>query len=109
MQCKVPGCQKIAAKTWALVPVCCRCWDALKSEQLLYYSKRIKDEERVLLAQIRDMTPWPNEEQQTGQEKVKRVMAVVRKVNKGIVTVYDIEGRRYRLDHGSTFKGANTK
>lgn len=101
MNCKMPRCEKVATKFWKLVPVCCHCWDDLQAEQQMYYAKRIAAEDRVLMAHINNISP-------TSKPTVGLTehTAVARKVVKGIVTVYEIRGKRYVLDNKSKRKGA---
>lgn len=101
MHCKVPGCKKIKAGSFATVPVCCEHQEELMDEAIMFYSKRIDD--RPVYESIRHMTPWKNVE--TGDIH----KATAKKVRNGVVTVYEIKGGRYVLDHASAHKGAAAK
>lgn len=101
MKCKLTGCEKVATKHWSQVPVCIHCWDDLQAEQQMYYSKRIDASDRILQAQINSLKP--NGKPTIG---VTERTAIARKVVKGIVTVYEIGGKRYVLDNKSKPKGA---
>lgn len=55
MQCKLPGCKKVASETWQKVDVCIHCFDKIQAETQKYYAKRLKSSERVLYKQIQDI------------------------------------------------------
>lgn len=104
MNCKMPGCEKVATKNWSQVPVCIHCWDDLDAETKMFYAKRIDASDRILKAQIDSLKP--NSKPTAG---VTERVAIARKVVKGIVTVYEIGGKRYVLDNKSNPKGAKAK
>lgn len=51
--CKMPGCQRFASKSWALVDVCYHCFDSIQAETQKYYAQRITEDERILKRQIK--------------------------------------------------------
>lgn len=53
--CKIPGCQRFASKSWALVDLCYHCFDSIQAETQKYYAQRIKPNERKLYKQIKQI------------------------------------------------------
>lgn len=97
MHCKVPGCKKVKVGYFYTVPVCFEHQEKMMDEAIKFYSKKI--DTRPLLESIRHMTPWKNVEPGDTHK------AIAKKVKNGVVTVYEIKGGRYVLDHASAYKG----
>lgn len=93
MECKVPGCKVEATHTYAMAQVCEYHREDLQYEALENYG------DRPLFESIRQYTPWKNVE----AGDVHR--AKVRTIRRGMVTVYEIKGGRYVLDHPNAYKG----
>lgn len=101
MQCKVPGCQKQASTHYYNVDVCGTHRDLLKAEADEFYKKIIN--RKFLFESIRHLTPWKDTEPGDIHK------AMVKKIRNGVVTIYEIRGGRYVLDHPSAYKGAKAK
>ncbi|GIO83509.1 hypothetical protein J25TS5_04410 [Paenibacillus faecis] len=97
MQCKVPDCKREATHTFAKAPVCEYHREDLQQEAEESYA------DRPLFESIRQYTLWKVIE----PGDVHR--ATVKKIKKDVVTIYEIRGGRYVLDHPSAYKGARAK
>ncbi|MDN4069969.1 hypothetical protein QYF50_18870 [Paenibacillus vini] len=101
MQCKIANCKNNSTGYFATVPVCTLHRDKLVDETIDYYSKRI--EKRWLFESIRHLTPWKDTEPGDIHK------AMVKNMRNGVVTIYEIKGGRYVLDHPSAYKGAKAE
>lgn len=101
MQCNVPRCDQMANARFAKAPVCLMHRYKLLDEASLFYSKGI--DKRPLFESIRQKTPWKK------LEEGDKHQAIVRKIRNGAVTIYEIKGGRYVLDHASAYKGGCKK
>lgn len=101
MQCKMPDCPKQASTHYYTVEVCEQHRDLLEIEAGDYYRKEI--DRKWMFESIRHLTPWKD------IEPGDRHIATVKKVRKGAVTIYEIRGARYILDHASAYKGGRAK
>lgn len=101
MPCKIVDCPHESVGLFATVPVCEQHRDRLIQETIDYYNRDI--DRRWLFESIRHLTPWKHIEPGDIHQ------ATVKKIRNGVVTIYEIKGGRYVLDHASAYKGGRAK
>lgn len=97
MQCRMPGCNRVARGSWKLIHVCYQCLDAIQDEQHKYLSRRISAKDRYLNAQIDKIKA-------ADERKSREVTAVVTKRqhgNYGGALQLEFEGKHYNLARGA--------